>query len=69
MKKSLRLLPVLFLLALLIACPALAESDASLRIGDVVSGFEVIETGALPIIGAATVTLAHRSPGAWAVSI
>lgn len=69
MKKSLRLLPVLFLLALLIVCPALAESDASLQIGDVVSGFEVIETGDLPIIGAATVTLEHRSTGAKALII
>ncbi len=67
MKKSLHLFAIFLLLALLIACPAPAESNAPLQIGDVVGGFEVIETGALPLIGASTVTLEHQKTGAMAV--
>ncbi len=67
MKKSLRILAMLFLLALLIACPALAESDAALHVGDVIAGFEVTEAGELPFIGAATVTLEHQKTGAKAI--
>ena len=64
MKKSLRILAMLFLLALLTICPALAESEASLQVGDVISGFEVTEIGDFPLLGTVSVTLSHQATGA-----